>query len=86
MVPAGALAPSIAKRLIERDVVTTSMEVTRAEIARFLNGSEQFSASRANGRRENVSLALSIGRSPRGEMPQPYALLLRVLVRTEFAR
>jgi hypothetical protein len=40
------------------------------------------------GRRENVSLALSIsiGRSPRGEMPQPYALLLRVLVRTEFAR
>jgi Cdc6-like AAA superfamily ATPase len=40
MVPAGALAPSIAKPLIERDVVTTSMEVTRAEIARFLDGSE----------------------------------------------
>jgi hypothetical protein len=40
MVPAGALAPSIAKPLIERDVVTTSMEVTRAEIARFLDGSK----------------------------------------------
>jgi hypothetical protein len=37
--------------------VTTSMEVTRAEIARFLNGSEQSSASRANGRRENVRAA-----------------------------
>jgi hypothetical protein len=48
MVPAGALAPSIAKRLIERDVVTTSMEVTRAEIARFLDGSEQ-SAVREHG-------------------------------------